>query len=138
MELYATLGFTDNPFSTFSAEEEKPFLNEIYINPLFYETLKSDLIKGHSRFILGARGIGKTALLLQLRKALETENVFTIIIDEFDGVPVKNNEIELARLIIENLITNYCVQISKSPRALKKLNKHQKEKLSFIIRPAGK
>ncbi len=64
MELYKSLGFTDNPFSTFSAEEEKAFLNKIYINPLFYNTLKSDLQKGLSRFILGARGIGKTALLL--------------------------------------------------------------------------
>ena len=71
MELYQNLGFSDNPFSTFSAEEEKRFLNNIYINPLFYETLKSDLINGHSRFILGARGIGKTVLLLQLKNALD-------------------------------------------------------------------
>jgi hypothetical protein len=134
MELYRQLGFSDNPFSTFSAEEEKAFLNEIYINPLFYETLKSDLIKGHSRFILGARGIGKTALLLQLKTVLDKENAFTIIIDEFDGVPVKNNQIEFTRLIIERLITYYCIKISKNASGIKKLDKHQKEKLSFIIK----
>ncbi len=134
MELYQNLGFSENPFSTFSAEEEKKFLSKIYLNPLFYETLKSDLINGHSRFILGARGIGKTALLLQLKNALEKENAFTIIIDEFDGIPIKINQVDLTRLIIERLVTNFCIKISKNPKGLRKLDKHNKEKLSFIIK----
>ncbi len=134
MELYNYLGFTANPFSTFSAEEEKAFLNKIYINPLFYNTLKSDLKSGHSRFILGARGIGKTALLLQLKNALEKENVFTLIIDEFDGVPVKNNETEITKLIIERLVTTFCIHISKFSEGLNKLDKNKKEKLSFIVK----
>ncbi|HAN18337.1 MAG: hypothetical protein A2X13_04440 [Bacteroidetes bacterium GWC2_33_15] len=134
MELYQQLGFSNNPFSTFSAEEEKSFLNDIYINPLFYETLKSDLLSGHSRFILGARGIGKTALILQLRNALDKDGAFTIIIDEFDGVSLKNNQVELTRLIIERVITNFCIKIAKDPKGLKKLDKYQKEKLSFIIK----
>jgi len=65
---------------------------------------------------------------------LERENVFTLIIDEFDGVPVTNNESELTRLIIEKLVTNFCVQIGKFPQGLKRLDKHQKEKLSFILK----
>ena len=134
MELYQKLGFSNNPFSTFSAEEEKGFLNNIYINPLFYQTLKSDLIKGHSRFILGARGIGKTALLLQLKTALDKENAFTIIIDEFDGIPAKNNQVEFTKLIIEKLVTNFCLKIGKNPSGISKLDRHQKEKLSFIIK----
>jgi len=69
-----------------------------------------------------------------LKNALERENVFTLIIDEFDGVPVTNNESELTRLIIEKLVTNFCVQIGKFPQGLKRLDKHQKEKLSFILK----
>jgi len=134
MELYQHLGFSNNPFSTFSAEEEKTFLSDIYINPLFYETLKSDLINGHSRFILGARGIGKTALLLQLKAVLEKENAFTIIIDEFDDIPVNNNQVELTRHIIEKIVTNYCIEVSKNPKRIKKLDRTQKEKLSFIVK----
>lgn len=134
MELYENLGFSENPFSTFSAEEEKSFLNQIYINPLFYETLRADLEKGHSRFILGARGIGKTALILQLKTELERNQVFTFIVDHFDGLPVKNNAIEFTRLIIEETIINYCFEILNNPICLKKLDKHEKEKLSFIIK----
>lgn len=134
MELYENLGFSEHPFSTFSAEEENQFLNRIYINPLFYKTLKADLEKGHSRFILGARGIGKTALILQLRAELEKKNVFTFIIDNFDGLPVKNNSVEIIRLIIEETITNYCFEVRNNPICLKKLDRHEKEKLSFIIK----
>ena len=134
MNLYQNLGFKENPFSTFSAEEEESFLQNIYINPLFYQTLKSDITKGNSRFILGARGIGKTALLLQLKSAIENEGVFTLIIDEFDGVPPKNNEAEFVKLILESIVTNLTVQISKTPNLLRKLDKNQKEKLSFFIK----
>lgn len=133
MELFQNLGFSANPFSTFSAEEEI-FLNDIYINPLFYETLKSDLINGHSRFILGARGIGKTALLLQLKNALDKKKAFTIIVDAFDGIPLTNNQVKLTKLIIERIVTSFCIKISKDPKGLKKLNEYQKEKLSFIIK----
>ncbi len=133
MELYRYLGFNRNPFSTYSAEEESDFLSDIYINPKFFNSLKSDITNGHSRFILGARGIGKTALLSQLKHKLELENTFAIIIDNFDDVPTTNNSMEFMRLIIENLIKHYSIELSRNPKRLHKLNKIQKEKLSFII-----
>lgn len=135
MELYKNLGFENNPFSTFSAEEEKSFLQDIYIKPRFFDTLKSDLIEGHSRFILGARGIGKTALILQLKNAVEEKKTFSLIIDEFDGIPLKNNETHLLYLIIQKIINQICLEvIGKNKSLLKKLNSSQKEKLSFIIK----
>lgn len=132
-ELYHHLGFNHNPFSTYSAEEEYDFLGNIYINPKFFHSLKSDIANGHSRFILGARGVGKTALLSQLKATLERDDIFSIIIDNFDGIPENNNNSELIRLIIEDLTKYYCVELGKMPKRLHKLDKVQKEKLSFII-----
>ncbi len=133
MELYQHLGFNRNPFSTYSAEEESDFLGNIYINPKYFSSLKSDIANGHSRFILGARGIGKTALLSQLKSTLESEGIFSIIIDTFDNIPISNNGAEIVRLIVECLIKYYCIELSRNPKQLHKLNKIQKEKLSFII-----
>lgn len=134
MELFEHLGFNQNPFSTFSAEEEKSFLGNIYIQPRFFQTIKADIVSGHSRFILGARGIGKTALLLQLKESIESENVFTLIVDSFDGIPLKNNETELLRLVIKKVIRKLALEIGKDRKKLKRLNKFQKEKLSFFIK----
>ncbi len=63
MELYERLKFKKNPFSTFSAEQESKFLDDVFIYPNNYNSLRSDLIENRSRFIIGARGIGKTCLL---------------------------------------------------------------------------
>ncbi|MCB2409745.1 hypothetical protein [Hymenobacter lucidus] len=92
MELYSQLGFSENLFSTFSAEEEKAFLKNVYIEPLFFNTLKSDIKRGHSRFIVGSRGIGKTALITRLKETLESESILSILIDDFDSIPENNNE----------------------------------------------
>ena len=42
-ELYENMGFTSNPFSRFSAEEEKEYLEEIYIKPRYYRTVYNDI-----------------------------------------------------------------------------------------------
>ncbi len=82
-ELYENMGFTSNPFSRFSAEEEKEYLEEIYIKPRYYRTVYNDIKDGTSRFIIGERGIGKTALMLNLEQDLEKNNIFSVLIDEY-------------------------------------------------------
>ena len=133
VELYNNLGFTSNPFSTYSAEEEYEFLNKIYVYPKFFHTLQSDIASGHSRFILGARGVGKTALISQLKTNLRKDNIFVVIIDIFDNIPKDSNNKDFIKLIIEDLLKYYCIELSKSPKKLRNLNREQKEKLSFII-----
>lgn len=133
MELFENIGFKKNPFSTFTAEKEMDFLEKVFIKPRNYKSLKSDVVDNNSSFIIGARGVGKTALILSLKDDLEKENVFCLFIDDFDGIPVKNNKAEFLKNIIEKLIKSYCVALSNSPFLLKKLDKYDKEKLAFII-----
>lgn len=133
MELFQRLKFKKNPFSTFSAEQERKFLDEIFIYPNNYNSLRSDIIENRSRFIIGARGIGKTALIYKVKKEIEENNVFAILIDDFEGIPVKNNKKHFLKLIITETIKVYCATISKNPNLLKQLDKNDKEKLSFII-----
>jgi predicted AAA+ superfamily ATPase len=92
MELYERLKFNKNPFSTFSAEQERKFLDEVFIYPNNYNSLRSDIIENRSRFIIGARGIGKTALIYKIKREVEESNVFAVLIDDFEGIPVKNNK----------------------------------------------
>ncbi|WP_145758339.1 P-loop ATPase, Sll1717 family [Sediminicola sp. YIK13] len=133
MELFERLKFKKNPFSTFSAEQERKFLDEIFIYPNNYNSLRSDIIENRSRFIIGARGIGKTALIYKIKREIEENNVFAILIDDFEGVPVKNNKKHFLKLIINETIKLYCATISKNPNLLRNLDKNDKEKLSFII-----
>jgi len=133
IELYQSLGLNQNPFSKFSAEEELEYLKDIYVTPKYFNSLFSDLKSGSSRFIIGSRGSGKTALMHQLKTNLDNSNVFVLFIDNFDGIPTKENEKHLIYNIIQKIVTDFCIIISQNPKSIKKLNEFEKEKLSFFI-----
>nr|MBP6456631.1 hypothetical protein [Chitinophagaceae bacterium] len=133
IELYQSLGLNQNPFSKFSAEEELEYLKDIYVTPKYFNSLFSDLKSGSSRFIIGSRGSGKTALMHQLKTNLDNSNVFVLFIDNFDGIPTKENEKHLIFNIIQKIVTDFCIIISQNPKSIKKLNEFEKEKLSFFI-----
>jgi hypothetical protein len=132
-ELYKSLGFNENPFSRYSAEEEKEYLSKIYFKPKYFGSIYTDVKGGNSRFIVGSRGSGKTALILRLKEELDKNNVFTILFDEYEDIPESKNEKVFIIRVIESIITDYCVAISQYPRLLKKLNTYEKEKLAFFI-----
>lgn len=133
-ELYQSLGFSENPFSKFSAEEEVDYLSNIYIKPRYFDTLINDLSNGTSRFIFGDRGSGKSALIIELKKELESKNIFSIIIQNYDDIPLKNNDKHMIYLMIQELLKQLVVVLSKNPFLIKKLNKYEKEKLAIFIR----
>lgn len=133
LELHYALGLKRNPFSRFSAEEEIDYLDEVYLNPKYFQPLFSDIKKGHTRFILGARGVGKTALIIKLKKQLDKNNVFSIIIDDYEGIPTENNGKYFLENTIRKIVTRYCSAIVNSPMLLKKLKKSEKERLTFFI-----
>lgn len=138
-ELYNNLGFFMHPFTSFSAEEEVEYLDEIaYLNdffnpPKYFNSLYTELKNGASRFIFGERGSGKTALMLRLKRTLEKEGVFTVLIDDYDAVNLKNNSKQILIKILQNCVTILSVRLLKSPGFIKKLSNIEKEKLSFFI-----
>jgi hypothetical protein len=133
-KLNTNLGFTKNPFSKFSAEEEIEFHNEIFYEPTFYQTLFDDLKSGTSRFILGQRGHGKSSIIHKLKNDLEKTQVLTIIIDRFDEISLTENKVELLNLILQEFVTKYVLFLDKNKAYLKKLNKEDKEALSLLIK----
>jgi len=132
-ELYQSLGLKTNLFSKFSAEEESEYLNDIYVQPKYFNSLYSNLKDASSRFIIGSRGSGKTALMLQLQKALDENNVFTYQLDNFENIPKKDNEKYFILEIIQGITSDFGLILSKNPSLKNKLDKFDKEKLAFII-----
>lgn len=132
-ELHYSLGLKDNPFSRFSAEEEIDYLDKIYYKPKYFQPLYSDISNGHTRYILGARGVGKTALLLKLKNQLDKSNVFSILIDEYEGIPLKGNAKYFLDNTIRRIVTSYCVSIVNTRYLVKKLKGSEKAKLAFFI-----
>ena len=131
--LYAYLKYRENPFSRYSAEEEKDYIGKIFYEARYYKSLYNELRSNNSRFIFGGRGSGKSALIFKLKDDLGKSKIFPIIIDEFNGIPYSDNKINILTLFINELIKNFVAFLAQSKSNLNKLNKIEKEKLSFFI-----
>ncbi|MCU0158202.1 P-loop ATPase, Sll1717 family [Bacillus safensis] len=132
-ELYKNLGFKDNPFSRFSAEEERDYLNDIFQNPKYFQTILTDIKEGRTRFIVGERGIGKSALMYRLKEDLENEKVLTLLIDRFDNFNLKSNEKDFLIEVIKQLVNFVSILTFTDKSVIKNLSKYEKEKLAFFI-----
>jgi hypothetical protein len=132
-ELYESLGFTANPFSRFSAEEELDYLTEVFLPPKYFKVLSNDIASGGTRFIVGNRGSGKSALMYQIIDVVKGRAVFPILIDSFDGVPSSKNEARILQLVIENCVTDLAVLLLVDRTRLKRLSFHQKQTLATLL-----
>ncbi|WP_272022152.1 P-loop ATPase, Sll1717 family [Olleya namhaensis] len=134
MTLDTNLGFSRNPFSKKSSEQELEFLDAIFYEPNYYNTLLNDLTNGDSRFIIGQRGHGKSSIINKLQEDLEKSNNLTIKIDRFDEIPITKNENALILLIIKSLTTKVSIFLNKNTDCVKKLDNIKKEKLALFTR----
>lgn len=133
MDLFTNLGFKKNPFSKFSAEEEQIYLKEIYEVPRYYQTLLEEITEGNSRYLLGERGVGKSALMFYLIEDLREKGVYPVLIDEYDGIPIKNNGREFLHLVEQHIVTSLGIELMYDKAEIKKLRKDDREKLAFLI-----
>lgn len=135
MTLDDSLGLIKNPFSKRSSEQETEIFSNIFFEPNYYKTLLNDLSSGDSRFIIGQRGHGKSAIINKLMEDLEqSKDLFVIKIDRFETIPIKRNETAFLKLILKSLITKQAIFIDKNKHLIKKLDKFDKEKIAFFIR----
>lgn len=135
MILDKNLGLLKNPFSKKSSEQEIEFIEDIFFEPNYYKALTSDLSSGDSRFIIGQRGHGKTSIINKLVEDLEKEpDLFVVMIDRFDSIPIKTNETAFLILILKTLITKLSIFLHKNKELVKSLNQAEKEKLAVFIR----
>ena len=135
MKLDENLGFRKNPFSKRSAEQELEFLEDIFYEPNYYQTLMQNLSSGDSRFIIGQRGHGKTAVINKLVEDLERKHdQFVIKIDRFDTIPVKRNETAFLKLILQVSITKLGIFLVKNDHLVRRLNSNDREKLALLLR----
>lgn len=132
-ELFNSLGLKQNPFSKFSAEEEKEYLDKIYECPKDYLTILSDVKSGSSRYIMGDRGFGKSALMYKLTNDLEEADIFSVLIDSYDEIPLKNNGTDILYMLCNKVITSLGIRLLANKSKIKSLTSHERDKLSFLF-----
>lgn len=123
-ELYTKLGFENNPFETFSAENETQVLNQFYIPPRRYNTIKRGMNNNVSNYIFAKRGNGKTALLYSLINDLDFKNSLHIVIDDFSKIDISKDKVELSflKLTIKKFVGTLIFRLINNKNILDKFN----------------
>ena len=124
---------SENPFLQRSAEDELTFLDQIYYTPTYYDELLHNAINGISRMLVGKRGLGKSATIHMLFKELKINNTLPILITRYDGIPLTDNEPYFLYKIMQGMCNGIARHLYENKKDRKKLNKNQKERLSFFI-----
>ena len=123
----------DHPFSNFSAEEEKKFINDIFYEPNYYKELRDIVLNGSSRLLVGQRGFGKSATIYSLFKDLPSQKALPILIHKYDGIPIENNESYFLCVILKAITNEIAKYLFTNKRGRSRLTDYQKDKLSFFI-----
>lgn len=123
----------NHPFALYSAEEEKKFLSEIFFEPSYYKELQDVVMGGASRLLVGQRGFGKSATIYSLFQDLPAKCTLPILVRKYDGVPINDNESYFLCIILKGITNEIAKHLFKNNADRKKLNDHQKERLSFFI-----
>lgn len=122
-----------DPFASLSAEEEKPYIKEIFYKQQYYDSLVCLTEASASRFILGQRGQGKSATILHLIEDIKPLGVLPILIDHYKGFPLQQNENYFLYEMIQSLTFCIAKRLLETPKLSKHLNITQKEQVSFFI-----
>ena len=122
-----------SPFAKLSAEEERDYLNEIFFKQQYYDTLVDLAEASASRFILGQRGIGKSAVILHLFEDMKKLRLLPILIDQYDGFPGRNNKNYFLYSMIVRLTFELAECLMKDKSLKRKLTTTQRQQLGLYI-----
>lgn len=130
-------GLDRYPFSVFTAEEEKDFLREAFVQPLAYSPAIQAAREGKNIFLYGERGTGKTALLFELVN-VRSSIAKVIQVTDFADLPKIPERADvyglyisaLAGMIFSQLLPHMSNLLSNGP----KLDRDDKILLSYLLR----
>lgn len=131
-DYYKALGFDSYPFSIYNSEGEIDKAESLYHHPSNYSLIK-EAISNSSIIIIGERGTGKTALNLDLRRALKDNNTLLVTIDEFSGLSEQYTPEQLYTFLTESIALAFFTHMSSKPTAFWSYNKNERIDLSLYL-----
>jgi len=126
-------GFVEYPFSTYTTENEKGKENDLFIPPGDYSPIIQGFNQNQSLILLGDRGTGKTAILLDFERNLENKKAIFCLIDDFSTLKYGFNPVDFYKFIISRISIKLFEQLLIDTRRLKLIRKDDKVLLSYLL-----
>lgn len=121
------------PFNLYTAENEQEYADRLFVRADNYDSIKGSYEGNRSIIVRGNRGIGKTALLFDLQRGVNSKEHFLCMIDDYSMLNIEPKTEEYYNLIIRNMGACFFEYLIGNTKKLKKLNRNERIFLSMIL-----
>lgn len=133
-EFYRRFQLKNYPFNVFTAENEAPYAQDIFVHPHNYDAIKESFDSNRSIIIRGSRGTGKTALLNDLKQSTLSSTHLSCVIDDYSSLSLQPATSEYYLLILSGIVSALFRQLFEEKERLRRLNKEDRLFLSFLLK----
>ena len=75
---WKNMGLENYPFNLYTAENEQKYADKLFVRADNYDSIKGSYEGNRSIIVRGNRGIGKTALLFDLQRGVNSKEHFCV------------------------------------------------------------
>jgi hypothetical protein len=133
-EFYTQFGLKENPFASFTTENEGQHFSKTFIKPNDYETILENFSQKNSILLTGDRGTGKTALIKDFISKINDNNSITAHIIDFSSLKQDYELQDFYKFVIVNLSVSLFSALADKQNRVSKLNKEEKLLLCYLLK----
>jgi hypothetical protein len=133
-EFYTQFGLKENPFASFTTENEGQHFSKTFIKPNDYETILENFSQKNSILLTGDRGTGKTALIKDFISKINDNNSITAHIIDFSSLKHDYELQDFYKFVIVNLSVSLFSALADKQNRVSKLNKEEKLLLCYLLK----
>ncbi len=138
-DFYKKYNLKSYPFDKYTSEKEVEFSSKLFVKQADYSLIKDTFDRGETLTLIGNRGTGKTAVLMELdRSILDRSKKLICYIDNFEEIKFKKstteiNESEYYYLIAKKITIQLVENTIAKKKAIRKLSEDDKIFFSYLI-----
>ncbi|HMO39954.1 MAG TPA: hypothetical protein PKC76_09650 [Saprospiraceae bacterium] len=133
-EFYTQFGLKENPFASFTTENEGQRFSKTFIKPNDYETILENFSQKNSILLTGDRGTGKTALIKDFISKIDGNNSIIVHIIDFSSLKQDYELKDFYKFVIVNLSVSLFAALADKQSRVTKLNKEEKLLLCYLLK----
>lgn len=132
-EFYSHFGLNENPFASFTTENETEIFDDTFINPNDYETILDNFSQKNSIILTGDRGTGKTALIKDFVRNIDNQKSIICHIVDYSSLDLNFQSNDFYKFVISNLSQSLFSSLADKPKRIKSLDLEEKLLLCYLL-----
>jgi hypothetical protein len=133
-DFYGQYNLIENPFASFTTENESQRFDKTFVKPNDYETILENFSQTNSIILSGDRGAGKTALIKDFINKVDAENTVLVHIIDFSPLKSDYNLNDLYKFLISNLSVSLFTNLAERKTRISNLNREEKLLLCYLLK----